>query len=235
MKTHNIILMKRARSILSDTWSSVVGVTALYFAILISVSLIINSFAKGEEQGIVTQIINQIAYDIIAIPLGLGFSIFFLAISRNKKPTLETLFYGFNKTAEVIWLYIVIVFFILLWSLLLIIPGIIAAIAYSQSYWILADEHNTLRGVAILDYSKKLMDGNKWKWVCLSFRFLGWSILCILTLGIGFLWLLPYMQTTFAQFYDDIKNEYENRESSDFLEVPSAQSVTGSVDNNSKP
>ena len=49
------------------------------------------------------------------------------------------------------------------------------------------------------------MDGRKAKLFCLVLRFLGWELLCILTLFIGFLWLVPYMNTTFARFYDDIQ------------------------------
>ena len=56
-----------------------------------------------------------------------------------------------------------------------------------------------------IDKSKKMMDGYKWKYFCLVLRFLGWALLCILTLGIGFLWLIPYMQVSMAKFYDDVK------------------------------
>jgi uncharacterized membrane protein len=49
------------------------------------------------------------------------------------------------------------------------------------------------------------MQGNKWKFFCLGARFFGWILLCVLTMGIGFLWLLPYMSVAFAQFYDDLK------------------------------
>ncbi len=48
------------------------------------------------------------------------------------------------------------------------------------------------------------MYGYKWKFFCLNLRFLGWAILCLFTLGIGFLWLIPYMEISFAKFYDDI-------------------------------
>lgn len=50
-----------------------------------------------------------------------------------------------------------------------------------------------------------MMKGNKWKLFCLGWRFFGWMLLCMLTLGIGFLWLVPYIKVSFAQFYDDIK------------------------------
>ena len=53
--------------------------------------------------------------------------------------------------------------------------------------------------------SKEMMDGYKMKYFTLSLRFFGLALLCVLTLGIGFLWLAPYMQVTVAKFYDDLR------------------------------
>jgi len=94
--------------------------------------------------------------------------------------------------------------FILLWSLLLIIPGIIAALSYSMTFYILADD-NSIGAMDAINKSKKMMYGYKWKYFCLGLRFLGWAILCILRLGIGFLWLSPYVHVSVTKFYEDIK------------------------------
>jgi uncharacterized membrane protein len=56
------------------------------------------------------------------------------------------------------------------------------------------------------------MDGNKWKYFCLCCRFIGWALLCILTLGIGFLWLFPYIYVSMAKFYDDVKAQLAAKE-----------------------
>lgn len=96
------------------------------------------------------------------------------------------------------------VLFIMLWSLLLIVPGIIAGFSYAMTFYILV-ENPKMKPMDILRSSKKMMRGNKWKLFCLSWRFFGWGLLCILTAGIGFFWLIPYMNTTFAKFYEDIK------------------------------
>ena len=100
--------------------------------------------------------------------------------------------------------YILVGIYTILWLLLLIIPGIIAAISYSQTFFILADD-NTLRPSEAIDKSKKMMDGYKLKYFYLCLRFLGLALLCVLTLGIGFLWLIPYMYVTCAKFYEDVK------------------------------
>lgn len=96
------------------------------------------------------------------------------------------------------------VLYVFLWSILLIIPGIIAAISYSQTFFILVDKKK-ISGVEALQQSKEMMQGNKWRFFCLCLRFTGWFIISILTFGIGFLWLIPYMHVSFANFYDDIK------------------------------
>ena len=101
-------------------------------------------------------------------------------------------------------IFSIMLLFTLLWTLLLIIPGIIAVLSYSMTFYILADD-NSIGAMEAIDKSKKMMDGYKWKYFCLGLRFIGWSLLCILTLGIGFLWLLPYMQVSMVKFYDDIK------------------------------
>jgi uncharacterized membrane protein len=98
--------------------------------------------------------------------------------------------------------------FILLWCLLLIVPGIIAFISYSQTYFILADD-NTIGAIEAIEKSKAMMYGYKWKFFRLSLRLAGLGLLCILTLGIGFLWLLPYARVVMAKFYDDVKSDGE--------------------------
>jgi uncharacterized membrane protein len=93
-----------------------------------------------------------------------------------------------------------------LWLLCLIIPGIIAGLSYAMTFYILYEDENISPSEAI-DKSKLMMDGHKLKLFYLVLRFLLWALVCVLTLGLGFLILLPYMQITFAKFYDDIKND----------------------------
>jgi uncharacterized membrane protein len=89
------------------------------------------------------------------------------------------------------------------WLLLFIIPGIIAGIRYSQAYFIKIDNPHMLSFEAINE-SKRLMKGNKWKYFCLGFSFIGWTLLSLLTLGIGMLWVTAYSRTAFGKFYDDL-------------------------------
>lgn len=141
---------------------------------------------------------------IIGGPLALGAAIFSLNIANKKQAELSQLFEGFSRFAEALVAYLLMVLYIVLWSLLFIVPGIIAAISYSQTFYILAEDKK-ISGNDALKKSKDLMYGKKWQYFCLGLRFLGWMILCVFTLGIGFLWLMPYMQVSYANFYKSLK------------------------------
>lgn len=141
---------------------------------------------------------------VLAGPLTLGLISCFMKLVRKKSFKFENLFDGFKNFSSAFILQILVTLFVFLWALLFIIPGIIAAYRYSMSFYILYDNPN-IGAMEALDLSKKIMIGNKWKLFCLHFSFIGWAILSILTLGIGFLWLVPYMNTAVANFYESVK------------------------------
>jgi uncharacterized membrane protein len=89
-------------------------------------------------------------------------------------------------------------------AFLAIIPAILAQLRYSMTYFVIADDP-AVGSLDAIGRSKQMMDGNKWKFFCLQCRFIGWGLLCIPTLGIGFLWLAPYYWTSIARFYDDLR------------------------------
>lgn len=190
MKTENVILMQMARESLKGKWGLAIGTFVVYLLISVVLQII--------------PIVGLIASLIISGPFALGWAVFGLSISRNQDAKLEQIFQGFNNFVTALCAYLLMILFSLLWMLLLIIPGIIAGISYSMTFYILADD-NSIGVMDAIDKSKKMMDGYKWKYFCLCLRFLGWALLCILTLGIGFLWLMPYMQVSMAKFYDDVK------------------------------
>jgi uncharacterized membrane protein len=190
MKNANVVLMQMARESLKGKWGLAIGTLVVYFLIAVVLRII--------------PIVGPIASLIISGPFAIGLAVFSLSISRNQDAKLEQIFQGFNNFGTALGAYLLMILFILLWTLLLIIPGIISAISYSMTFYILADD-NSIGAMEAIDKSKKMMDGYKWKYFCLGLRFLGWALLCILTLGIGFLWLMPYMQVSMAKFYDDVK------------------------------
>ena len=87
-----------------------------------------------------------------------------------------------------------------------LVPLVRASLAYSQTFFLLAD-HPEWSASELIDRSRQMMDGFKWKKFCLGWRFFGWTLLAILTCGIGMLWLTPYMAAASAHFYDDVRGE----------------------------
>ena len=107
-----------------------------------------------------------------------------------------------------VWGMFLMSVFILLWSMLFVIPGIIKTFSYAMTPYIL-DEHPELSANDAIDRSRAMMKGHKFDLFWLLLSFIGWGILCVFTLGIGFLWLTPYMETSMAAFYEDLKADYE--------------------------
>jgi|SRR5690554_25686 len=139
--------------------------------------------------------------------LMVGHSLVYLRAFRGEDPKLETMFQPFATSYTNTLVAAVLTFvFVFLWSLLLIIPGIIKSFAYSMTKYILADNPE-LDGYEAMKQSEHLMIGNKWRLFCLQFSFIGWAFLSILTLGIGFFFLVPYMTAAETAFYLDLINE----------------------------
>jgi uncharacterized membrane protein len=142
---------------------------------------------------------------IISGPIALGLATFFLNLRRDQNPLIENLFDGFKSFSPALILQLWITLFTFLWTLLLVIPGIIATLRYSLAFYILRD-HPELKPKEALEHSKAIMMGRKGKLFLLGLSFIGWGILAALTLGIGFLWLVPYINASLAGFYEDVKD-----------------------------
>jgi uncharacterized membrane protein len=196
--TENRVLMAQAREALKGKWELAIAACIVNLLLLIGTQFI--------------PIAGYIVPILISGAMTIGLSIFALSISRKQEAKLSQIFHGFQKFGVGLGTYLLQMIFILLWMLLLIVPGIIAGLSYSLAYFIIAD-NNSIGPLEAITKSKEMMRGNKWKFFCLGLRFLGWALLCILTVGIGFLWLSPYMMVSFAKFYDDIKMQEMKPES----------------------
>jgi len=189
MKTENKILMQEARKSLSGKWGVAVGMAFVYLVIILACGSI------HKVGGLISLLITG--------PLVLGVTIFSLALSRNTGAKFAQLFEGFERFGTALAAYLLMILFTLLWALLLIVPGIIASLSYSQMFFILTDD-KSISAREAMKKSKQMMLGYKWKYFCLQLRFIGWVLLSLLTLGIGLLWLVPYMEVSKAKFYDDL-------------------------------
>ena len=192
-------IMKAAREALKGKWGTAI-LTFLIYNLIMS----IGSLTAQVDSGV------NFMYSVVPLifggPLALGAAGFSLAIARRQEAKLEQLFDGFKYFINSMLTYWLMIVTILLWSLLLIVPGIIRAFSYAMTFYILADQP-TLDAKAALAQSRSMMDGHKLRLFYLCLRFLGLALLCILTLGIGFLWLIPYVNVTMATFYEDLGRE----------------------------
>ena len=202
MVTSNKDLMTQAREALSGRWGLAVGTFFVYMLIMVALN---NPLMRFVDIGYSIIISGNFILLLIGGALTLGATTFALAIARKEEAYLNMIFSGFNEFGKALGLYLLMVLFILLWMLLLIVPGIIAAISYSMAFFIMSDNPN-IGVMEAIDKSKKMMYGYKWKIFCLGLRFIGWILLGFISLGIGFLWIIPYMYVSLAKFYEDIKN-----------------------------
>jgi uncharacterized membrane protein len=196
MNTSNVSLLREARESLKGKW----GIAILTFFIYILLTTTSGSMRPHGSFLTMSSILTL----LIAGPLALGAAIFSLSISRGKEVMLEQIFQGFNNFSTAFITYLLVLVYVFLWTLLLIVPGVIAALGYSMTFYIIADDP-IIKPQDAMKKSKSMMDGYKLKLFYLCLRFFLLALLCILTLGIGFLWLIPYVHVTMAKFYDDIR------------------------------
>jgi len=187
----NTQIMSEARASLNGKWPLAIGTFLILLLISMGAALI--------------PLAGQIIGILIAGPLAVGGAYFALNIVRDQVAQTDDLFFSFNNNlSNSILAYLLVVAFALIGFILLIIPGIIVALALSQTWFILA-ENPSMDSYDAIMRSKKMMDGYKFKLFKIQLRLLGLGLLCLLTLGIGFLWLIPYQYVVYAKFYEEVK------------------------------
>lgn len=212
----NSELRAQARERLDGKWGTFVLMTFLMCVIqvLLQIPSYIGSLLEvlSPENAMASLSFSNISniLSLLALPLGWGLTVSLLRNHREESVDLENLFDGFRRGryVRVFCALFLVNLFTFLWTLLLIIPGIMKAFSYALTPYILLDEPELTAKQAI-SRSCEIMQGRRWKLFCLYFSFIGWGILCLLTFGIGFLWLAPYINASIAAFYEDARAEYE--------------------------
>jgi len=125
---------------------------------------------------------------------------------RSEQPAFQDLFSAFNMFGRCFLMQLLRSIFTFLWTLLFIIPGIIAVYRYAMAPYLM-EEHPDMTAMDAIQGSKQMMTGNKWRLFCLDLSFIGWAFLCTLSLGIGFLWLIPYQNAARAAFYLELSGQ----------------------------
>lgn len=180
------IIRERAREALKDNFLNV-----LLIIILVSLAIGVSSFLSL----------------IVAGPLMVGLQFYLLNVVRRNDPRFEDLFHGFqNGFATSVIAYLLKILYVFLFTLLLIIPGIIKAYQYALVEFVIADDPSLTASEA-LEKSTQMMRGNKLRLFFLQLSFIGWYILCVITFGIALIYVIPYYYTAVVAFYQDLKSD----------------------------
>jgi uncharacterized membrane protein len=147
-----------------------------------------------------------VSEDIILPAFVLSISTIYLELARGIEPNVSRVFDGFYDLWCAVKLNFLVALFTFLWSLLLVVPGIIKSYSYSMSFYILA-ENKGISALEAIRRSKEMTEGHKMDLFVLSLSFIGWIILGVVTLGIGYIWIIPYMTATTTNYYINIKNQ----------------------------
>ena len=193
---------KTAKQMLKGHWKIPVLITL--FILLISTLSSIPSFANQESFSLIA-FLGSILTIIIAGILEIATVCFYLEFTNKNSETkfnyfLESLNRWKDGILGVLWTYL----WTFLWSLLLFIPGIIKSYSYKMIFFILAENP----GISVrkaMNMSKAMTKGFKWDLFVMDLSFVGWGILSLLTLGIGLLWLEPYIRTSTVYAYKYLK------------------------------
>ncbi len=154
----------------------------------------------------VIPVVGSIAGIVVLSPaFSLAVVSIYLNMAQGIAPEVAKIFDGFKDFWTAFKTTFLVGLFTSLWSMLFVIPGIIKSISYSQAMYIVA-ENPGISALEAISRSKQMMDGHKMDYFVLMLSFLGWMILGSFTLGLLYIWLIPYMSATFTNFYNSIKS-----------------------------
>ena len=168
--------------------------------------------------GLISKIFGLLMYFIGAFAASFAVALFavglifiFWDVLKEGRVEFNTIFEPFKDWKRYLGGILQVYVYVLLWSLLLYIPGIIKAISYSQTFFIMR-ENPGMSGERAIQQSMKMMHGHKMDLFLLNLSFIGWILLGMVTFGIAYLWIYPYSYTTQAAFYEEVKKDYEARQ-----------------------
>ena len=173
--------------------------------ILFAISLIIGLVTLALELMLSFVPFGGIIMTIIITPaFSLSIIRVYLNVAKGITPNVSDAFCGFDDFWSAFKVTFLVGIFTFLWSLLLIIPGIIKAFSYSMSTYILA-ENKGKPALQCIRESMAMTNGHKMELFVLGLSFIGWMLLCCVTFGLALIWVGPYMQTTLANAYNSLK------------------------------
>lgn len=171
--------------------------------------------------GLITSALSATGIGALATGLlTVGISAFFLTVIRNGKAEFESFFNGLTDNIGTKFISMLLVqIYIMLWTLLFYIPGIVKSYSYAMTPYILLDKPELSATEAITE-SRNMMNGHKMELFLLDLSFIGWILLSLLTCGILFFYVAPYMQAARAEFYRTLKGDDKPKADEPIIEIP---------------
>ena len=186
-------------------WKMTLATIAIYlisggFSIYVNVATVINHDDPSPTVGYSSSIIT-----LLLIPFTIAASGYYLNHIRGFNPEWKSLYKeGIDNYGSYLVTGVLVNAFTVLWSLLFVVPGIIKAIAYSQAKYVIHDNPR-LKGKEAIEISKRMTNGFKGDLFSMYLSFIGWYILVGLTGGILSIYVTPYVETTAAMYYENLK------------------------------
>ena len=198
-----------ALAALKGNWTQAVLAGFAFFVI----SMVLNMPSASNPEGVFASLVSLVGSICLVMPLSVGLCAAYreLYLSKNVNVVENTFKTGLANWKHNVGGMLLVSVYTFAWMLLLVVPGVIKAFAYALTPFILAERPELSANEAI-ELSMKMMDGHKLELFILLFSFIGWYLLSVITLCIGALWVVPYQYTAMAAFYEDVKAEYESRQ-----------------------
>ena len=216
-----------ARENLRGKWKTAILLTiaASFLGAMTSATTLIE-FKFESETGFVCTVLDEFSFTILQVgglsiilavvvliwgivrlviggAMTLGYNQFYQNLVRRQEAKVGTLFVHKDKLWHGFCLNFWNILYVFLWTLCLVIPGIMAVYSYAMAPYI-ANDHPEMTAREAIAASKEMMKGQRWRLFCLEISFIGWELLAALTLGIGSFAVAPYMETAKASFYQDL-------------------------------
>ena len=178
--------------------------TLILYSIVISIATALITRILGLIPA-VGWILSAVASVGISAVTTYGLTKIYLNLTDGIAPSIDVIISGAAEWARTLVTLLLVGIFTWLWSLLLIVPGIIKGLSYSQAIYILVDNPDISAGDAVKE-SMRIMDGHKMEYFVLQLSFIPWALLIAVTFGIAALYVGPYMQTTYANYYRYVRD-----------------------------
>ncbi|MBS5384422.1 MAG: DUF975 family protein [Acutalibacteraceae bacterium] len=186
-------------------WKMTLATIAIYlisggFSIYVNIATVINRDDPSTTVGYSSSIIT-----LLLIPFTIAASGYYLNHIRGFNPEWKSLYKeGIDNYGSYLVTGVLVNVFTFLWSLLFVVPGIIKSLAYSQAKYVIHDNPR-LKGKEAIEISKRMTNGFKGDLFSMYLSFIGWYILVGLTGGILSIYVTPYVETTAAMYYENLK------------------------------